>query len=438
MFNDPQSKRSHESPMDFEWSGQAPVDHNSPFLKRPQPQDGFGFGFGSGSNTSFGGASSAPAPPFRNPQFTTPRKPFNEDQFSEMSGVESSPADTADEDTPDPPRRTQASGLGAVRPAPIFGRYGAEFAGSSPGRADRRGGKFGAGIAQKLRKRKRIERDSDVLIKGYHHDGDNESEDSESQPKSRGPKSSKQRPVTPQPGFFASIFDYIHNHPNLPNILSYYAHLGLNVFIVFITIIGIWTMYTTVQADVEKASQKERGILMAGIAKCAQDYVINRCGADQRVPALEHTCKEWELCMNRDPKSIGRAQVGAQTYAQIFNSFIEPISYKAMIFVVIIVAVYTLGNNYAFSQLRSKNQHHPMSMPQQNPYFPPPQTQQRFHWGALPQTPQHNSLGYDLYGAQTHLPIMPSQTPGPGQRSPSKGNRSPSKGYQGQESEQGE
>jgi len=35
--------------------------------------------------------------------------------------------------------------------------------------------------------------------------------------------------------------------------------------------------------------------------------------------------------MNRDPNSVGRAKISAHTFAQIFNSFIEPISYKAMV-----------------------------------------------------------------------------------------------------------
>lgn len=35
--------------------------------------------------------------------------------------------------------------------------------------------------------------------------------------------------------------------------------------------------------------------------------------------------------MNRDPTVVGRAKVSAETFAEIINSFIEPISYKTMV-----------------------------------------------------------------------------------------------------------
>lgn len=35
--------------------------------------------------------------------------------------------------------------------------------------------------------------------------------------------------------------------------------------------------------------------------------------------------------MNRDPTVVGRARVSAETFAEIVNSFIEPISYKTMV-----------------------------------------------------------------------------------------------------------
>lgn len=35
--------------------------------------------------------------------------------------------------------------------------------------------------------------------------------------------------------------------------------------------------------------------------------------------------------MNRDPLAIGRAQVGAETFAGVVNSFVDPISWKTMV-----------------------------------------------------------------------------------------------------------
>jgi len=35
--------------------------------------------------------------------------------------------------------------------------------------------------------------------------------------------------------------------------------------------------------------------------------------------------------MNRDPAAVGRAQVGAETFAGVVNGFVDPISWKTMV-----------------------------------------------------------------------------------------------------------
>jgi hypothetical protein len=68
------------------------------------------------------------------------------------------------------------------------------------------------------------------------------------------------------------------------------------------------------------------------MAVCSKEYLENRCAPNTRVPAMEKACVAWEKCMNRDPTVVGRARVSAETFAEIINSFIEPISYKTMVF----------------------------------------------------------------------------------------------------------
>jgi hypothetical protein len=274
-------------------------------------------------------ASSTPAPQFRNPSFTTPRKPFDPELFSEISGAESSPANNADaEDTPDLPKQIQTMTVssGTVR-QPLFQRYGAGFLGSSPGRVEQRRGKYANAIVNKVRKRKRIDRDY-ALVRGQRDALETDSDEVDSRPRSRKGKPAKKEP---QPGYWASVFDYIESHPNLPNVLSFYAQLGVNTFIAGLTIFGIYTFWMTVRADVDKASENERSLILNEMVLCKKNFVDNGCGSDRRVPALKAVCDDWEHCMTRDPDSIGRARVSAHTFAQIFNSFIEPISYKAMV-----------------------------------------------------------------------------------------------------------
>jgi len=281
-------------------------------------------------SNSFIAASSNPAPPFRNPSFTTPRKPFDQDLFSEASGVESSPGDTADaEDTPELPKSSRAMTAfkdDAPQKTPIFGRYGAGFLGSSPGRAEHRRARYGNAIANRVRKRQRIDRDY-ALLRGQRGASDSESDSEESRPKSR----SKHSKAKETESWFSSLLSGIESRPNLPNILSYYAQLSLNFFLAGLTIFGIWSFWVTIRSDVDKASEEAKAVVLAEMAKCAQDFIDNKCGPDTRLPALQAVCHNWEICMTRDPDSVGRARVSAHTFAQIFNSFIEPISYKAMV-----------------------------------------------------------------------------------------------------------
>jgi hypothetical protein len=127
------------------------------------------------------------------------------------------------------------------------------------------------------------------------------------------------------------FFHYLESHPNLPAVLSFYAQLALNVFMVFGVMYILYSFWSTIRADVDKKSQEAMAEVLAEIAVCAKHWKDNQCDKGTILPALEAVCREWEKCMNKDHKSIGRARVSAHTFAEIFNSFIEPISWKAMV-----------------------------------------------------------------------------------------------------------
>ena len=90
------------------------------------------------------------------------------------------------------------------------------------------------------------------------------------------------------------------------------------------------------------------------MALCSKNYVDNRCSPPDRIPAMEATCITWENCMTRDPKTVGRARVSAETFAEILNSFVEPISYKTMAFFGMVVFGFTFLSNFAFQFARSR------------------------------------------------------------------------------------
>jgi hypothetical protein len=302
------------------------------------------------------------ASPFRNPSFTTPRKPFDPELFSEASGAESSPADNADIDTPDVPKAITMPAFTGAKSTnkPIFGRYGQEFIGNSPGRGELRRGKY-ADVVNKVRKRKRLDRDYGAV--GRRGSWDSESDSVESRPRSRDklPKDQSSQ-HGPEPRLISTFFDYLLSRPGLPYVLSYYPQLLLNYFLVGLSIWIIWGFYAAIRADIDKASETAQAAVLAEMALCAKQYVENRCSPETRVRALESVCDGWEHCMNRDPSEVGRAQVSARTFAVIFNSFVEPISWKTMVGCP--SCEHILGTNtfpglcdYSLSSWRSAEQH---------------------------------------------------------------------------------
>jgi len=104
--------------------------------------------------------------------------------------------------------------------------------------------------------------------------------------------------------------------------------------------------------------------------------------------------------MNRDPSKIGRARIGAQLLAEIVNAFVENISWKTFVSILVIfrslrgtltatrfqffsvvsLAFFTLFINSLFTFYRSKHYHtpHPTPAPIPQPqYVIPPQAPRR-------------------------------------------------------------
>lgn len=310
---------------------------------------------------------------------------------------------------------------------PLFGKYGANYKGTSPGvRNDLRRMKLGGQpIAKKRKRQHRDEREDESMGIIRHHRKESASEyDSESGDSRPNSRSTERNQDSGKPGWFSSFLSGIESRPNLPNILSYYAQLALNTFVVGLIMFGVYTFWTTIRSDVDKASQKATAEVLSEMAHCAKQYAENRCEPSMRLPALETVCNNWEACMTMDPNSVGRARISAKTFAEILDSFIQPISYKAMvnsppalypnprtnpstpqIFVVLILTLSIAVNNMAFGMFRSKPpSFHPAPIPsahlphaQHANYFTQPNP-----WG-MPQTPQAHFAPYEPWptGAAT-------------------------------------
>lgn len=275
---------------------------------------------------------------FRNPSFTTPQRPVDTD-FSSGPENQSSPGNADNEDTPEPPSRGFHS-----RPASSLPHFtgtkldhkqnplGALNQLSSSGRGEIPRKSYTDAVTRRVQKRRRRNVERDVRLFGQRESYDSDTE-------SRSRPSSQEGVATPQPkgrtseevGFIPSIFTFIERHPNLPHILSYYAQFLLNVFIVFFMMYLVYSFWSTIRSDVDMKSHEVASETLVEMAACTREFKDNKCDRPDRVPAMEIVCNNWEKCMQQDPTKVGRARVSAKTFAEILNSFVEPISIKTMV-----------------------------------------------------------------------------------------------------------
>ena len=260
--------------------------------------------------------------PYRAPSFTTPRKPL--DFNFDSSGPEnSSPAEQADnEDTPDATptvvRFINNNAMANQKRNSLASMYG-RFA-PSPLRSNKKN--FNTSIAKKIHKRRRKAENFDQqLVVRRPSDPSSSDDDSPTDPKFK----------TEEVGWLTGLFTFIHKYPDAPSIIAKYLQVLFNFLICFGCLYMIYSFWATIKSDVDKASEDAMAEVLSEMAACSKNYVENKCGSDQRLPALETICSNWELCMNRDPSAVRRARLSAHTFAEILNSFVEPISLKTMV-----------------------------------------------------------------------------------------------------------
>lgn len=276
------------------------------------------------------------APQFRNPAFTTPQRRGGEELVSECSGAEESPAATdmseclADADTPEvdrsedfakmtiTPHKINRGGLSAK----LFSRSHA------PGRGEVPRGRSDLHHRDKVRKRKRLQGDKDVgsvRARLPHDSDDSDSDWPDDVSRGRNSRGKKE-------GWFRSALTAIHDHPNVPAILAGYIHLAVWLVLVSFGVFCLWGFIATFRSDIALASDQARAALLEESRYCASQYTSNQCSPRQnRPPALEEKCNEWEACMHQDADRVHQVQVSAKNIAEIINEFAGVLSIKAYV-----------------------------------------------------------------------------------------------------------
>jgi hypothetical protein len=146
----------------------------------------------------------------------------------------------------------------------------------------------------------------------------------------------------------------LSHHLLLPYIISGYLQLFFNCFLVTLVLYITIQFMKTVRRDVELKVEEYKSIILSEIAQCSKHYLDNRCHPDERVPAMDKACNTWQVCMNRDPTEISWTKISAETIAEIINGFVEPISYKTMIFFVLFTFGLLFVSNLAFGFAKTR------------------------------------------------------------------------------------
>lgn len=271
------------------------------------------------------------APPFRNPAFTTPRKPINETIFSEP---EDSPAPTeasdVPPDTPDVDHMGDVAMGGVITPTKVSksARYGrsAHNKKHSSGKGEIKSNRDSSRSAL-LRKRKRHNLDRDVSSVVRYHGQDESEGETDASVWSEG---RLQKGKTQKRGFIGSIFHTLDEHPNAPENLHRWIQLFINM-LVATTVIGVgWSIVSTIRSDIRNANEGARQEIRYKIEECARHWQENTCEKNDR-PFFQKQCDEWSDCMAQNPESIMRVKVTAKHIAEIINEFSEAMNFKAWV-----------------------------------------------------------------------------------------------------------
>ncbi|KAK0262625.1 hypothetical protein B0A54_10557 [Friedmanniomyces endolithicus] len=413
------SRSMKETPMDFEYQNRTgPMDSRSGFARvgqtphlfsqtaKKRDYDAYDSPPKSSANHLPSPSKPLPPRPVFNSLFSTPRRTNNDIDDSSAGETPRSPEQNNDSDaTPDttnvrnaPMRSQEAASMptqpGAAapeRPSPQKSNSWittqltkAKHKFASPGRGEIARSDHTSGTEHRVEKRRKRDPARKPSRKRRHSmsdsgDSDNDDRTSHHTHLSSPRKTSHHSHNPPEPAerkqhWLTTLWTFIETHPTVPHILSWYAQLAFNIFLLSCfayAIASAWRAFTT---DIDHAAHSVTLEIMAEMASCAREYTANRC-AEGRVPAMETVCENWRGCMERDPLKVGRAKVSARTFAEVFNSFMEPISYKAMGFTFLMVFGCFAISNLAFGLFRKTES--VGAYPPQAYYPPPPPTPQR-------------------------------------------------------------
>ncbi|KAL0227452.1 hypothetical protein RCL1_003596 [Eukaryota sp. TZLM3-RCL] len=148
-------------------------------------------------------------------------------------------------------------------------------------------------------------------------------------------------PALPQP----LTTDAYNKHYHIPVVVSGYLQLVFNILWLLCIIFLATVFVLAIRGDISLRTSRSTEALLADIKNCAHEYQTNKCDEKPSSNVLQHLCQEWATCMNRDPSRVEITSISVKAVAEALNSFIEPISYKTMVFIALLVFIICVSSN---------------------------------------------------------------------------------------------
>lgn len=125
----------------------------------------------------------------------------------------------------------------------------------------------------------------------------------------------------------------------LPALLHEWAHLIYNLFLLCVLAYFVSAVVMSLYSDYTMKFKEMQQMVIQENTDCRRHYSDNRCLPDTRVPAMQQQCQEWEKCMHRDTKAIAATKISATVLAEILDTFVQTLSYKTILFIVVMLVL---------------------------------------------------------------------------------------------------
>ncbi|KAH9815525.1 Di-sulfide bridge nucleocytoplasmic transport domain-containing protein [Melampsora americana] len=140
-----------------------------------------------------------------------------------------------------------------------------------------------------------------------------------------------------------------------PYILLVYLQLLFNTSLVLLAFFLFVNFILMMRTDINSRLAAQTTQLRQEIQICTDEYNNNRCfPISQRTKFIEQHCIEWERCMNQNPSLLSKSKIGAETFAEVMNGFVDVISWKTMIFILSLIAAGIYATNLAMNSYKAK------------------------------------------------------------------------------------